>query len=166
MRLPNLGLRDRFRVPILAGLVIVAVMVFIFVGLKFRKGAQDVNSPLARGSFSYNDAWVALDGEWTASSAEIENNSEERGAKLMSRLGNWGDYQVQADLKMASPYGGAGLIIRSSGEEEGVDSYHGYFAGINPAESSLEFGRADFGWHPLFHKPLPPTKDSDLGWVH
>ena len=166
MRLPNLGLRDRFRVPILAGLVILAVMVFIFVGLKFRKGAQDVNSPLAGGSFSYNDAWVALDGEWTASSAEIENNSEERGAKLMSRLGNWGDYQVQADLKMASPYGGAGLIIRSSGEEEGVDSYHGYFAGINPAESSLEFGRADFGWHPLFHKPLPPTKDSDLGWVH
>ena len=165
MKLREVDLRGRLRAPALACLVILAATAAIFFVPKYRKAGQDLSPPPARGSFSRGDAWVALGGAWTASSAEIENNSEERGAKLMSRLGNWGDYQVQADLKMASPYGVAGLIIRSSGEEEGVDSYHGYFAGIRPMESSVEFGRADFGWLPLLHNPLPRTED-DPGWIH
>ncbi|HEX9199604.1 MAG TPA: sensor histidine kinase, partial [Acidobacteriaceae bacterium] len=52
-----------------------------------------------------------------------------------------------------------------SGEEEGVDAYHGYFAGIRQADSSVEFGRADFGWLPLLYNRLPRTDDNP-GWIH
>jgi signal transduction histidine kinase len=158
-------LLDRFRAPVCACLAILAVATAVFFSVKYHEARQDLTTSPAQNDFSHDDAWVALGGEWTANSTEVENESEERGAKLMSRLGNWGDYQVQADLKMASPYGIAGMIIRSSGEEEGVDSYHGYFAGISPMEPSVEFGRADFGWLPLLHNSLPRT-ERDLGWIH
>jgi len=144
-------------------LLAVAITAAFFFSL--RRQHTDKSSPLPPRTFSRNDAWVALGGEWTANSLEIQNNSEERGAKLMTRLGAWGDYQVQADVKMASPYGEAGLIIRSSGEEEGVDAYHGYFAKVRSLDSSLEFGRTDFGWFPLLHKSLPDMADGQ-GWVH
>jgi signal transduction histidine kinase len=129
--------------------------------------------PLALGHRSFPpssrlahiDVWDAYGGEWTASPAEIYNNSLERGAKLISHTGDWSDYQVQADIRLSSPYGIAGLILRSSGEQEGVDSYHGYFAGIRPTDSAIEFGRADFGWHQLFSASLPHIQDHP-GWVH
>ena len=165
MRQGGSGLQEKFRKPALACLTILAAAAAIVFFLRHRKIEQYLTATPSRSSFSHSDSWVALGGEWTASSAEIENDSEERGAKLMSRLGSWGDYQVQADLKMASPYGMAGLIIRSSGEEEGVDSYHGYFAGIRPMESAVELGRADFGWLPLLHNPLPQI-EGDPGWIH
>jgi len=156
---------ERFRAPLFIGLAIFAVATAIFFAHKYHKAGQDLSAPTAQGGIFPDAAWVALGGEWTANSTEVENDSEERGAKLMSRLGNWSDYQVQADLKMASPYGVAGIIMRSSGEEEGVDSYHGYFAGISPMEPSVEVGRADFGWLPLLHNSLPRT-ERDLGWIH
>ena len=165
MKLPNAELLDRFRAPVLACLAIFAAATVVFFVLKHHEAKRDLSAPPGQSGFSYDDAWAALGGEWTANSSEVENESEERGAKLISRLGSWDDYQVQADLKMASPYGVAGIIIRSSGEEEGVDSYHGYFAGISPMEPSVEFGRADFGWLPLLHTSLPRT-ETDLGWVH
>ncbi len=181
MKRREVGFRGRLRAPAVASLVMLAAAAAVFFATGCRKSGQDLSPPQARGGFSHSDAWVALGGAWTASPVEIENNSEERGAKLMSRLGNGGDYQVQADVKMASPDGGAGLMIRSGGEEEGVDSYHGYFAGIRPMEGVVEFGRADFGWLPLLQSPLPRSADDrlqrtgdhplrqagdDLGWIH
>lgn len=112
-------------------------------------------------------AWLALGGRWTLHGTEIDNSSEERGAKLMTRLGSWHNYQVQADIQFAEPFGQAGIIIRSHGEEGGVDSYHGYFAGIRVTDSTLDFGRADFGWNPLARIALPPESPADLrGWFH
>lgn len=123
-------------------------------------------SPLPSSSdYSRTDAWAALGGAWTATPAEIQNNSEERGAKLMTNLGNWDDYQIQADVKIADPYGEAGLIMRSNGEEEGVDAYHGYFAGIRLMDDSVEFGRTDYGWLPLLHREFPDNGDLQ-GWIH
>jgi signal transduction histidine kinase len=164
-RAMKLGSAVKLRTRALVCLLILAATVSIFFALRYRKAVLAISQPGASDSLSYDDDWVAWGGDWAASSSEVENNSQERGAKLMSRFGNWGDYQVQADLKMASPYGVAGLIVRSSGEEEGVDSYHGYFAGINPMQGSIEFGRADFGWLPLLRSPLPPTRDN-MGWIH
>jgi hypothetical protein len=83
----------------------------------------------------------------------------------MVHLGSWNDYQVQADVKVADPYGEAGLIIRSSGEEEGVDAYHGYFAGFRLMDESVEFGRTYYGWLPLLKKEFPDHGDVQ-GWIH
>lgn len=165
MKLPKVDFGDRFRTSALVCLVILAAIAVSFFALRRRMVGLGSSDPPVRGGLSHNDAWAGLGGEWIASATEVESNSEERGAKLLSRRVNGVDYQVQADLKMTSPYGVAGLIIRSNGEEEGVDSYHGYFAGISPLESAVTFGRADFGWLSLLHVPLPST-EGNLGWIH
>ena len=157
--------RNRLRTVALPCLVLLALMAAALLGIRYGKGAPGTNSLPTATSFSHGDAWLALGGEWTASSAEVQNNSEERGAKLMTRQGTWSDYQVQADLKMDSPYGVAGLILRSSGEEEGVDAYHGYFAGLRPMDSTIEFGRADFGWLPLIETRIPHSVGAPE-WIH
>ena len=155
----------RFRSSALVCLVILAAIAAGLFALRHRKVGARLSDPSAQDGLSRDETWVEFGGSWVASPIEVENYSEERGAKLLSRREDWGDYQVQADLKITSSSGVAGLIIRSSGEEEGVDSYHGYFAGISPLESAIKFGRADFGWLSLLRVPLPNTEEN-LGWIH
>jgi hypothetical protein len=146
---------------ILVALLVLAPVIFVTCGRSRPVAASlPTASDLARP-----DAWVAFGGDWAASSAEIQNNSQERGAKLIIRAGDWADYQLEADVRIAEPYGEAGLIVRSSGEEEGVDAYHGYFAGIRTMDASYEFGRTDFGWHSLVHRSLPADADL-IGPIH
>ena len=166
MNLRSADSRDRFRPSVLLCLVILAAIATGFFALRYRKVGPRLSDPSAQDGLSHDESWVGYGGNWVASSSEVENNSEERGAKLLSNRGNLSDYQVQADLKMTSPFGVAGLMIRSSGEEEGVDSYHGYFAGISSLGSSVTFGRADFGWLSLLRVPLPTNDDENLGWIH
>jgi signal transduction histidine kinase len=124
-----------------------------------------VESRPYRADFSQSEDWLALGGAWTARLGEATNTSEERGAKLINRSVLLEDYQVDSDLLLDDLSGEAGLILRSSDEEEGVDSYHGYFAGIRPADRTLAFGRADFGWQPLAQKSLSASADLKQ-WVH
>jgi signal transduction histidine kinase len=119
---------------------------------------QALESDISRG-------WIPFGGSWKESSGSIENESEERGAKLMNGLTSWRDYFVEADVQLLGQFGEAGLVIRSNGEEEGVDSYHGYFAGIRNKDDVFLFGRGDFGWDQYAAKPLPVT--INVGdWYH
>jgi signal transduction histidine kinase len=118
-----------------------------------------------RADFSQPSDWLALGGAWAAKSGEATNTSEERGAKLINISVSRADYQVESDMLLDDLYGESGLILRSSDEEDGVDSYHGYFAGIRPTERILEFGRADFGWRPLAQQILPVSADLRQ-WIH
>ena len=115
--------------------------------------------------FSRADAWNSLGGTWTADAAQVQNSSEERGAKLIAHTGEWGDFQIEADLQITEPFAVAGFILRSNSEEEGVDSYHGYFAGVRTMDSSIEFGRADYGWHSMAHASFPKNANPQ-GWLH
>ena len=56
------------------------------------------------------------------------------------------DYMVEADVQLLGQYGDAGLIIRASNEEEGVDAYDGYYAGMRDLDNTLILGRAGYGW--------------------
>jgi len=76
----------------------------------------------------------------------IRNNSDERGAKLLTGSRHWQDYSIEADLMLLGNDGDAGLILRSDNEEEGVDSYTGYYAGLRIHGNSLVIGRAEYGW--------------------
>ncbi len=149
----------------IVGGILMMLLVLAPVIYTIRRSSQrDIPLP-ASSDLARPDTWISFGGDWAASSTEVQNSSQERGAKLMARSGNWADYQIEADLRIAEPYGEAGLIVRSSGEEEGVDAYHGYFAGIRTMDASYEFGRADFGWHSLVHRSLPA--DADLqGPIH
>ncbi len=159
------------RLPGIARSTIVSIFlaVGVFAGLAIvlvRQHAktQAKNRPY-RADFSQSHDWLAVGGAWTAESGEATNTSEERGAKLVNRSVSLEDYQVESDMRLDDVNGESGLILRSSDEEQGVDSYHGYFAGIRPAERILEFGRADFGWRPLAQQTLPVSADL-MQWIH
>ena len=62
------------------------------------------------------------------------------------RSGGLKDYLVEADVQLLGQYGDAGLIIRASNEEEGVDAYDGYYAGLRDLDNTLILGRAGYGW--------------------
>ncbi|MFY9853755.1 MAG: sensor histidine kinase, partial [Terracidiphilus sp.] len=72
---------------------------------------------------------------------------------------------VQADVLLLGQYGDAGLIIRASDEEEGVDAYHGYMAGLRDLDNTLMLGRADYGWREYVAKSVAP-RVYDQQWYH
>ena len=92
------------------------------------------------------DEWRALGGTWEVANGAMRNDSDERGAKLLTGSTYWRNYSIEADVMLLGLDGDAGLIVRSSNEEEGVDSYAGYYAGLRTHDNSLVLGRADYGW--------------------
>jgi two-component sensor histidine kinase len=109
--------------------------------------------------------WQAFGGTWQLVNGAMRNNSDERGAKLMNGSTYWMNYMVQADVLLLGEYGDAGLIIRASDEEEGVDAYHGYMAGVRDLDDTLILGRADYGWREYVAKAVSPRVYSQQ-WYH
>jgi hypothetical protein len=81
--------------------------------------------------------WEAFGGTWQFVDGVVSNNSNERGAKLMYGSRTWTDYVVEADVLLLGEYGFAGLTVRATDEEEGVDAYHGYTAGVSSFDNAL-----------------------------
>jgi signal transduction histidine kinase len=92
------------------------------------------------------DDWQSFGGAWEFADGVMRNNSDERGAKTMNGGIALRDYMVEADVQLLGQYGDAGLIIRASNEEVGVDAYDGYYAGIRDLDNTLILGRAGYGW--------------------
>ena len=90
--------------------------------------------------------WHALGGGWDVYEGGIRNNSDERGAKFLTGSSTWTNYSAEADILLLGNSGDAGLIVRSNDEEEGVDAYSGYYAGLRDRDDTLTIGRADHGW--------------------
>jgi signal transduction histidine kinase len=111
------------------------------------------------------DEWHALGGTWELAGGTIRNESDERGAKLIAGSSRWGDYSVEADIQLLGKDGDAGLIARSSDEENGVDSYSGYYAGLRTHDNTLVLGRADHGW--IENQAIPiPGGIHPFQWYH
>lgn len=104
--------------------------------------------PHYRDSFASGGTseWHAYGGSWDSYEGAIRNNSDERGAKLIMGSSEWRDYTVEADLLLLGHNGDAGVIVRSSDEEEGVDAYDGYYVGLRDRNNTMVIGRADHGW--------------------
>jgi signal transduction histidine kinase len=90
--------------------------------------------------------WKAFGGTWEVADGAMRNDSDERGAKLITGSPSWRNYSIEADVSLLGANGDAGVVIRSSDEEQGVDSYSGYYAGIRSLDNSLVLGRANHGW--------------------
>jgi hypothetical protein len=111
------------------------------------------------------DEWQAFGGTWEIVNGAMQNSSDERGAKLMTGSTDWQDYKVEADVQLLGEAGDAGLVMRATQEEEGVDSYHGYFAGLRDLDNTLILGRADYGWHELRANPVVSGVHTRV-WYH
>ncbi len=109
--------------------------------------------------------WNAYGGTWNVEGDRINNSSDERGAKLVSGSPYWRDYMLDADLRFLGAGGDVGVMVRSRNEEEGVDSYNGYYIGLRSGDNSLVIGRAGFGWieAPAVRLPKPVQLS---GWYH
>src|ERR1035441_10195914 len=118
-----------------------------------------LRSKLERENYSIRtdeiDTWQSFGGTWDVQRGAVHNNSDERGAKLMTGSGSWRDYTLQADLKFDGERGDMGLVIRSSNEEEGVDAYSGYFLGLRMLDGTLVMGRSDYGWSEAMPVTMP-----------
>jgi hypothetical protein len=116
-------------------------------------------------SLEKQDVWQAFGGTWQYADGVMTNHSDERGAKLMTGPDYWTNYRVEADVLLLGQYGDAGLIIRASDEETGVDAYHGYMAGLRDLDNTLMMGRADYGWREYAAKSVSPRVFAQH-WYH
>ncbi|WP_419806697.1 histidine kinase [Terriglobus sp.] len=103
----------------------------------------------ARGN---SDEWKAFGGTWELVNGSMRNDSDERGAKLLTGSSHWSNYSIEADVMLLGLGGDAGLMLRTSDEETGVDAYTGYYAGLRTLDNTLLIGRAGYGWVELNEK--------------
>src|SRR6185312_4886983 len=92
------------------------------------------------------EEWKPFGGTWEIADGAIYNRSDERGAKLITGSSKWTNYTLDTDLELIGHEGDVGVIVRSSQEEPGIDSYNGYYIGLRSVDSALVIGRADHGW--------------------
>jgi signal transduction histidine kinase len=102
-----------------------------------------------------SEEWTAYGGTWRVAQGTMRNESDERGAKLMTGSSWWKDYTITTDVELLGEQGDAGVILRSSDEELGVDSYTGYYVGLRSNDGSLIVGFAEHGWVQLAGKAIP-----------
>jgi hypothetical protein len=116
-------------------------------------------------SLEKQDDWQAFGGTWQYADGVMSNNSDERGAKLITGPDYLANYSVEADVLLLGQYGDAGLIIRATDEEAGVDAYRGYMAGLRDLDNTLMMGRADHGWIEFAAKAVSPRVFAQQ-WYH
>jgi signal transduction histidine kinase len=102
-----------------------------------------------------SEEWTAYGGTWRVAQGAMRNESDERGAKLMTGSSWWNDYTITTDVELLGEQGDAGVILRGSDEELGVDSYTGYYVGLRSNDGSLIVGLAEHGWVQLAEKAIP-----------
>jgi Domain of Unknown Function (DUF1080) len=108
--------------------------------------------------------WVACDGNWNVQGGVMVNESNERGAKLVTGSPYWTDYAMDADIALSNT-GEAGILARVSDAEPGVDAYRGVYVGLRVRDESLVVGVADHAWNELVAEPLPHPIISNV-WYH
>jgi hypothetical protein len=108
------------------GLTASLLLVLALAGLRASLHSPGHGLPY-RDSFAEGkaDEWKAFGGTWELANGMMHNDSDERGAKLLTGSPYWRNYSIEADINLLGINGDAGLIIRSRDEETGVNAYTG-----------------------------------------
>jgi hypothetical protein len=98
--------------------------------------------------------WQSISGRWAEHAGVFSNPNYGRGDMLIAQRSQGANYRISADIRFDllfpdTHYGDAGLVIRTTDPEQGVDSYQGYYAGIRPDEQTVVLGRASYDWRQL-----------------
>jgi signal transduction histidine kinase len=137
----------------------------IFGGIHLYVNSPGYGLPY-RASFTSNDIsrWSALGGTWEIAGGAMRNDSNDRGAKLLTGSSSWKDYLVEGDLQLLGT-GSVGLLARISDAEVGENSFKGYFAGVRTVDNSLVLGSYDFAYHEM-NKIVLPDRVRPFRWYH
>ena len=73
-----------------------------------------------------DDHWTALGGVWEVVDGSMRNDSNDRGAKLLTGSPNWKDYVVEGDVQLLG-IGSVGLLARVREAELGENSLKSVF---------------------------------------
>ena len=111
------------------------------------------------------NTWTSYGGVWDLSGGVFDNNSDERGAKLMSGSLDWTNVSLSADVRLDHHTGDGGLVVRAQNEELGVDAYNGYYAGLRPLEGTLIAGRSNYSWSEVAPVAMPGGVHEGV-WYH
>jgi hypothetical protein len=122
------------------------------------------------GAGERRSGWRPISGNWTIHSNIVSNAHYGRGDMMIIERPSPSDYRISADVRFdllfeETHYGDAGLIIRTTDPEPGVDSYKGYYAGLRPDSQTVVLGRASYDWHLLREVKLA-TPVSSSEWYH
>jgi signal transduction histidine kinase len=149
------------------GLAVCALLILAFSGLQIYRHSPRYGLPY-RDSFAKGEAaeWKAYGGTWELVNGMMRNDSDERGAKLITGSPHWHNYSIEADVYLLGISGDAGLIIRSSNEQEGVNAYSGYYAGVRTIDNSLVLGRAEHGWMEVTKQVPASDGIRPFHWYH
>ncbi len=94
------------------------------------------------------DEWVSYGGNWQIMNGAVSNNSDDTGTKMVTGQENTADYRMDADVRLTSTFGDAGVIVRVTRPEEGTNAFYGYYVGIRLPDELL-LGKMDYGFTPL-----------------
>lgn len=118
----------------------------------------------AQFEINMEDRWTGLGGTWEVIDGAMRNDSNDRGAKLLTGSPAWRDYIVESEVQ-ALGAGSVGVLARVSEADLGEDSFKGYFAAVRAADNSLVLGAYDFAYHEVAKVPLPrPVRERT--WYH
>lgn len=103
----------------------------------------------SKGWVEYGGSWYVKDGAYVAANVEASHPASKSVFPATSVC----DFSYEADVKIRSGNGDAGIIFRASRIAFGPDDYNGYYAGINTS-NQLVLGKADGAWHALATVPV------------
>jgi hypothetical protein len=117
------------------------------------------SDPANHNRYESMDGWQRISGRWTGQAGVFTNSNYGRGDMLIAQHSQGANYRIAADVRFdllfpETHYGDAGLVIRTTDPQQGVDSYQGYYAGLRPDNQTVVLGRASFDWHQLASSPL------------
>ena len=108
--------------------------------------------------------WKVFGGNWLLAQSALTNDSDDTGAKVVTGDLDLKDVAVDADVRLTSSFGDAGLIVRVSDPEEGTNAFNGYYAGLRLPDQLL-LSRMDFGFQPLQRVIIPEGIHAGT-WYH
>jgi hypothetical protein len=149
---------------IVAATVVIVLTGCLFLVLRLGWG-RNMN-----GRYERMDGWQLISGRWTEDNGIFSNSNYGRGDMLIAQHTQGTNYHISADIRFdllfpETHYGDAGVVIRTTDPEQGVDSYQGYYAGVRPDQQTVVLGRASYDWHELENVKLA-TPVSVGNWYH
>lgn len=145
----------------IVAVVLAAALAVGFLFVRRMKSSIGLND-----GYQSMQGWQPISGRWTERAGVFSNPNYGRGDMLIAQHSQGADYRISAEIRFdllfpETHYGDAGLVIRTTDPEQGVDSYQGYYAGIRPDNQTVVLGRASYEWIELKTKPL--NKPISLG---